>query len=74
MNWVAGNLQNALNTWNNKLNEIWTIITQSPESFKGGAIWNAIVDINGAMQAIGLALLVIFFLFGNICHEQCSIH
>lgn len=66
MNWVAGNLQNALNTWNNELNEIWTIITQSPESFKGGAIWNAIVDINGAMQAIGLALLVIFFLFGII--------
>ena len=62
-NWVVGNLQNALDTWNEKLNEIWTLITQSPEQFKGGSIWNVIVNINGAVQAIGLALLVIFFFF-----------
>lgn len=65
-NWVVGNLQYALDTWNSKLNEIWTLITQSPESFKGGAIWNVIVNINGALQAIGLALLVIFFLVGVV--------
>lgn len=35
MNWVVGNLQNALGTWNSKLSEIWTLITQSPETFKG---------------------------------------
>lgn len=33
-NWVVGNLQNALDTWNSKLNEIWTLITQTPETFK----------------------------------------
>lgn len=33
-NWVVGNLQNALDTWNNYLNEIWSIIIQSPETFK----------------------------------------
>jgi hypothetical protein len=65
-NWVVGNLQNALDTWNGKLNEIWTLITQSPEQFKGGSIWNVIVNINGAVQAIGLALLVIFFLIGVV--------
>ena len=65
-NWVVGNLQNALYTWNEKLNEIWTLITQSPEQFKGGSIWNVIVNINGAVQAIGLALLVIFFLIGVV--------
>lgn len=65
-NWVVGNLQNALDTWNGKLNEIWTLITQSPEQFKGGSIWNVIVNINGAVQAIGLALLVIFFLVGVV--------
>ena len=64
--WVVGNLQNALDTWNGKLNEIWTLITQSPEQFKGGSIWNVIVNINGAVQAIGLALLVIFFLIGVV--------
>ena len=55
-NWVVQNLENALNTWNEKLAEIWTIITQSPENFKGGTIWNVIVGIHGALQAIGLAL------------------
>ena len=65
-NWVVGNLQNALDTWNGKLNEIWTLIKQSPEQFKGGSIWNVIVNINGAVQAIGLALLVIFFLIGVV--------
>lgn len=62
--WVVGNLQHSLDIWNNKLSEIWTLITQSPETFKGGGIWNVIVNINGTVQAIGLALLVLFFLFG----------
>ena len=33
-NWVVQNLENALNTWNEKLAEIWQLITQSPENFK----------------------------------------
>lgn len=65
-NWIVGNLQNALDTWNGKLSEIWTLITQTPETFKGGTIWNVIVNINGAVQAIGLALLVVFFLVGIV--------
>ena len=65
-NWVVGNLQNALGTWNEKLNEIWTLITKTPETFKGGSIWNIIVNINGAIQAIALALLVLFFLIGIV--------
>ena len=63
-NWVVQNLENALETWNGKLTEIWTLITQSPQQFKGGAIWKIIVDINGAVQAVGLALLVLFFVVG----------
>lgn len=63
-NWVVQNLENALNTWNEKLAEIWQLITQSPENFKGGTIWNVIVNIHGAVQAIGLALLVLFFVVG----------
>lgn len=63
-NWVVQNLENALETWNKKLAEIWSLITQSPEQFKGGAIWNVIKDIHGAVQAIGLALLVLFFVIG----------
>lgn len=63
-NWVVQNLQNALETWNSKLAEIWQLLTQSPENFKGGAIWNVIVSIHGALQAVGLALLVLFFVVG----------
>lgn len=63
-NWVVQNLENALNTWNEKLAEIWQLITQSPESFKGGAVWGVIQNIHGALQAVGLALLVLFFVVG----------
>lgn len=65
-NWVVQNLENALEVWNGKLSEIWQLITQSPESFKGGAIWNVVVDIHGALQAIGYALLVLFFVIGMV--------
>lgn len=65
-NWIVQNLENALNTWNEKLSEIWTLITQSPETFKGGSIWNVVVNIHGALQAIGYALLVLFFVIGVV--------
>lgn len=65
-NWVVQNLQNALTTWNEKLTEIWTLLTESPESFRGGGIWAVILNIHGALQAIGLALLVLFFLVGVV--------
>lgn len=60
-NWVVDNLQNAFTTWNTKMEELWGLLTQSPETFKGGTIWNTIVTINGGMQAIGYGLLVLFF-------------
>lgn len=64
MNWIVGNLNNALDTWNSKLGEIWQLVSTSPENFKGGAIWNVITNIHGALQAVGLALLVLFFVVG----------
>ena len=63
-NWIVQNLQNALDTWNSKLADIWNLVTQTPETFKGGSIWNVITNIHGGMQAIGLALLVLFFVVG----------
>ena len=65
-NWVVQNLENALETWNEKLAEIWQLITTTPQDFKGGGIWGVIVNINGAVQAIGLALLVLFFVVGVV--------
>ena len=65
-NWIVDNLNSALNTWNNKLAEIWQLISTSPEEFKGGGIWDVIVGINGGLQAIGYALLVLFFVMGIV--------
>ena len=65
-NWVVQNLVNALETWNEKLAEIWQLLTQSPENFKGGGIWTAIVNIHGALQAVAYALLVLFFVVGVV--------
>ncbi|MDR3238785.1 MAG: hypothetical protein LBT44_01680, partial [Clostridiales bacterium] len=64
VNWIIENLENALNTWNSKMAEIFSLLTQSPETFKGGGIWRVILDIHGAVQAIGLGLLVLFFVIG----------
>ena len=63
-NWVVQNLESALATWNGKLSEIWMLITQSPQDFKGGAIWNVVLTIHGTLQAIGYGLLVLFFVMG----------
>ena len=63
-NWIAQNLQHSLNVWNDKLSEIWTLLTQSPQQFKGGSIWNVITTIHGGLQAIGYALIVLFFVVG----------
>ena len=65
-NWVVDNLENTLDTWNEKFNEMWSLLTTSPQNFKGGKIWDVIVDINGAMEAIGLGLLVLFFVIGVV--------
>ena len=63
-NWVVENLKNALDTWNGKLSEIWRLLTETPETFKGGTIWTVMVNINEALKAVGYALLVLFFLMG----------
>ena len=63
-NWIVQNLENALDMWNSKLREIWELITQSPETFKDGAVWGIIQNIHGALQAVAYALLVLFFVVG----------
>ena len=63
-NWIVQNLIRALEVWNEKLSEIWSLITQSPETFKGGTIWSIVTSIHGGLQAIGYALLVLFFVIG----------
>lgn len=65
-NWVVQNLQNSLDIWNEKLSEVWRLLTESPQQFKGGGIWDIILNIHGALMAVGLALLVLFFVVGIV--------
>ena len=65
-NWIVRNIENALEMWSEKLAEIWQLLTQSPETFKGGSIWTVMQSVHGALQAIGYALLVLFFVIGVV--------
>ena len=46
------------------------MLTQDPATFKGGGIWGAMLNINDALKAIGLGLLVLFFAVGVV--KTCS--
>ena len=70
MNGIIDNLTNAIQTWNEKMAEIWLLLTQSPETFKGGTIWTVIQQIHGTLLSIGIALLVLFFVFGVV--KSCT--
>ena len=65
-NWVVRNLEDALNTWNDKMGEVVGLLTTSPADFRGGGIWDVILTIHGAVQGLALALLVLFFLVGMV--------
>lgn len=69
-NWIVQNLNNALETWNSKMSEIWQLLTQNPETFRGGDIWDMILTIHDALIGIGYGLLVLFFAVGMV--KTCS--
>ena len=66
MDWIEGNLENALDTWNRRMGDILDLITQGPEDFRGGGIWDVILNIHTAVQGVGLGLLVLFFAIGVV--------
>ena len=72
-NWVVQNLENALETWNEKLSEIWTLITTTPQNFKGGNIWKVIVDINGAVNIVQGTISTIMNAAGFGTPEQTTL-
>ena len=59
-------LMQGLEYLGDMLEKMWALLTTSPQSFKGGAIWSIITSINGVLGAIGTALLVLFFTIGVI--------
>ena len=59
-------LMQGLQYLGDRLEQMWALLTTSPQTFKGGGIWSIITTINGALSAIGTALLVLFFTIGVI--------
>ena len=55
-NWIVENLNNAFSTWNGKLTELWGLVTTSPQTFKGGAVWGVMQSLHNAMIGIWLHL------------------
>lgn len=72
-NWIVDNINNAFGTWNAKLAELWTLVSMSPQAFKGGAIWAIMQGIHSAMMAIGYGLLILFFAIG-LCKNTANFH
>ena len=64
--WIIDNLNAALNTWNEKLAEIWRLLTQGLQTSRGGGVWNVMLNVHSAVAAIGLGLLVLFFAVGVV--------
>lgn len=54
-NWIVENLNNAFSTWNGKLTELWGLVTTSPQTFKGGAVWGVMQSLHNAM--IGMQVM-----------------
>ena len=63
-NWIVEILQKALGTWSFFLRSIWGLLTTSPADFKGGAIWEIMVNIHEGIKGIAYGLLVLFFVVG----------
>lgn len=72
-NWIVENLNNAFSTWNDKLSELWSLVTTSPATFKGGAVWGVMQTIHGTMLAIGYALVILFFAM-SLCKNTANFH
>ncbi len=57
-------LKTALEFWIDKYNQIFTVLTTSPEDFQGGVIWTLVGNILTILQGIGISLVVLFFFYG----------
>ncbi len=57
-------LQRALDSWNNKYEQIFDILTTSPSEFQNGGIWTAVSDVIRVIEGTGITLVVLFFLYG----------
>lgn len=66
-NWIVANLENAFSTWNDKMAEIWSLVTTSSQNFKGGRLyhkqWLRICDTTKLLLKNKTAISIFIMLF-----------
>ncbi|MBS5677638.1 hypothetical protein [Dysosmobacter sp.] len=55
-NWIVENLTNAFGVWTNKMTEMWSLLTESPQTFKGGTIWQTTEQLTNRDLLIRITL------------------
>lgn len=58
--------------WNNQISLVFSLLGQSPVSFKGGGPWAVIARIEPVFVAVGSSLVILFFVIG-FCAESVDI-
>ena len=63
-------MNSALQTWNDKLAEIWTLLTQDPATFKGGGIWQVIGTMVMTLLIGNIMTLILLAIFFAVRHSR----
>lgn len=65
-------LEMVFGFWNNQISLVFSMLGQSPVSFKGGGPWGVIEGIEPIFVAVGSSLVVLFFVIG-FCSESVDV-
>lgn len=65
-------LEMVFGFWNNQTALVFSLLGQSPVSFKGGGPWSVIEGIEPVFVAVGSSLVVLFFVIG-FCSESVDV-
>ena len=65
-------LEMVLGFWNNQINLVFSLLGQSPVSFKGGGPWAVVENLQPLFVGVGSGLVVLFFVIG-FCAESVDI-
>ena len=65
-------LEMVFGFWNNQISLVFSMLRQSPMSFKGGGPWALIESIYPVFVAVGASLVVLFFVIG-FCSESIDV-
>jgi hypothetical protein len=65
-------LEMVFGFWNNQVSLVFSLLGQSPESFKDGGPWSAVESVEPIFVGVGSSLVVLFFVIG-FCSESVDI-